>query len=93
MPECLDLRDLKGSIVSSIGYANSESQVSFGDVARATLLLDEGSEVVGIVSEIQFWFNDMDCSHIVVVCIDDGDETFYCNPDGMELVREGDADD
>lgn len=92
MPECLDPRELKSSIVSSIGYVNSERQVSFGDVARATLLLDEGSEVVGIVNEIQFWFNDMDCGYMVVVCVDDGDEFLYCNPDGMELVEEGDAD-
>lgn len=80
---------LKESIVDSLPYANSDAPVTFGDEVRATLLLDDGSEVTGVMTEIQLWFNNMGSEYLIVVCVDDGDEVFYCDPDGMELVGDG----
>lgn len=84
-----DERQVKEAIMSSIAYSNSDEPVRFGDRARATLLLDNGSEVVGDITEVQFWFNDMDQGSMTVVSIDDGDEFCYCDPDGIELVGDG----
>lgn len=81
--------ELKEAIVDSLRYANSDAPVTFGDEASATLLLDEGSEVTGVITEVQLWFNNMGCEYLIVVCVDDGDEVFYCDPDGMELARDG----
>lgn len=88
-----EVMKIKETVIASVAYANSDEPVRFGDRAKATLLLDEGSEVVGIIREVQFWFNNMDYEHLIVVCIDDGDEFFYCDADGIELaVEEDDAD-
>lgn len=79
--------EIKESIVGSIRYANSGEPLRFGDKVKASLLLDEGSVVVGYVTEVQLWFNGMGCEYLVVACVDDGDEFFYCDTDGMELVE------
>lgn len=79
--------EVKEAIVGSVAYANSGEPMRFGDVVRATMLLDEGTEVVGELVEVELWFNSMEAGHVVAVRVDDGDEFLYCDPDGMELVR------